>query len=84
MAMPAKKFADVVVARFTKKPTGSSGGDEEAAPADAADDGDQDEPEAGAKGKIMLAANRRGDAEALEEAVRAIVRECMDEYNGGK
>jgi hypothetical protein len=87
MAMPGKKFADDVVERFTKKPTGEPDGDEGTAPAgDAADDGDGDEdkPESGAKGKIMLAATRRSDPEALEEAVRAIVRECMDEYNSGK
>jgi hypothetical protein len=85
MAIPGKKFADVVVARFTKKPTGEPDGDEGAAPAAPSDDdGDEDKPESGAKGKIMLAATRRSDPEALEEAVRAIVRECMDEYNSGK
>lgn len=82
MALPAKKFADVVVARFSKKPppplTGGDGdGDEGPAPM-APTDGDGDE-EGGANGKMALAASKRGDGAAFEEAIKAIVRECMDE-----
>jgi len=84
MAMPGKKFADVVVARFTKKPTGEPDGDEGAAPDDGdADDSEKDGPEPGERGKIVLAAQRRGDPEALEEAIKAIVHDCLKEYGYG-
>lgn len=82
MALPAKKFADVVVARFSKKPPppltgGDDDGDEGPAPAAPLDD-DGDE-EGSANGKMALAASKRGDGAAFEEAVKAIVREVLDE-----
>lgn len=89
MALPKKGLADLVVARFTKKPPPPAAGAEEEpdgdegpepmAPSD--DDGDEG-AEAGANGKVIIAAQRRGDAEALEEAVKAIVRECLEEQGG--
>lgn len=83
MAIPAKKFADVVVARFTKKPPAAAAepdGDEGPMPSAPPDgDGDDDGDEPGANGKILIAAQRRGDGEAVEEAIKAIVRECLEE-----
>lgn len=91
MIPAGKKFADVVVARFTgKKPASAApapdgpepDGDEGPNPAKPSDDDGDEEP--GTNGKVMIAAQRRGDGEALEEAVKAIVRECMEENGYGK
>lgn len=80
MAMPGKKFADVVVAKLSGKPS--------MAPPMADDDedepDDEDDHAPGERGKIIIAAQRRGDGEALEEAIKSIVEDCMKEYGGGK
>jgi hypothetical protein len=81
-SVPARKFADVVVAKFTKHPAVEPEEPDE----DGAKDGDDEEDEGsepGERGKIILAAQRRGDPEALEEAIKSIVRDCMDEYEDG-
>jgi hypothetical protein len=84
MAMPGKKFADVVIARIGGKKPGAmpaAAGDDDEEP----DDDDEDDSKPGDRGKIVLAAQRRGDPEAIEEAIKAIVEDCMKEYGvGGK
>jgi hypothetical protein len=84
MAMPARKFADVVVAKFTKHPAvePDESAEDETPDKDGAEEDEGSEP--GERGKIILAAQRRGDPEALEEAIKSIVRDCMDEYEDGE
>ena len=88
MAMPGKKFADVVVARFTKRPPAAAADSSDAggaAPAPGADDDDGDEDAApGSQGKMALAASRKGDPEAFEEAIKTIVEDCMKEHGVGQ
>jgi hypothetical protein len=61
------KFADSVASKFFGK-----GDDDESSP-DTDDTSDTtDEPTPGSLGKTLLAAIKKGDPEAVEEAVRAI------------
>lgn len=78
MSGGGKRFADVVVAKLSGKP-----GDMVPPSADDEDEGDDDESKPGERGKIILAAQRRGDAEALEEGIKSLVRDCMKEYGVG-
>lgn len=79
-----KKFADVVVARFTKKPGATAAAPEPEEPEDESteSEGDEEEEESnpGEKGKIALAASRRNNPEAFEEAIKSMVHECLEEY----
>lgn len=64
------KFADAVVVRFGKgKPDPAM--DHKEPDGDEAPEGDKDE-KPGMKGKMLAAALKKGDGEAIEEAVRAI------------
>lgn len=87
MADAAKKFADVVVARFSgKKPAAPVVPPDDAEPpgGDAAEGADMDDQEAAEQGKVALAAVKQEDPVALREAIKAIVHECMEEYGVGK
>lgn len=70
-------MADAIVMRFGKKPGAKPPADADAAGDDAApgDDSmkeDAPAPKPGAQGKILMKAISKGDAEAVEEAIRAI------------
>ena len=83
MAASGKKFADVVVAKLSgRSPAGMPPAPDKDEPDKDDEDGDDSAP--GERGKIIIAANRRGDGEALEEAIRSIVEDCMKDYGGGK
>lgn len=77
MAMPGagKRFADVVVAKLSGKP-----GD--MAPPAPDDEPDDDDDEPGEQGRVIISAMRKGDSEAVEEAIRAIFEDCMKERDG--
>jgi|HubBroStandDraft_2_1064218.scaffolds.fasta_scaffold478692_2 hypothetical protein len=60
-------FADKVVVRF-----GKGKGSQEPAPAAPADADDAGDAKPGSKGKMLAAALKKGDGEAIEEAVLAI------------
>lgn len=62
-------LADKIVVKFGKgKPAPAMDG----APEDAEDMPDKSEDKPGMKGKMLAAALKRGDGEAIEEAVKAI------------
>jgi len=65
-------FADDIAARFRK-----GSGKPAPAPVPASDDSPKASDSAGSKGKVLAAALKRGDGEAIEAAVRAI---CDDNY----
>lgn len=73
----ASKFADAVVVRFGKgkgkAPAPEPDADDAVPPApnySAKDNDEDDKP--GARGKLLAAAIRKGDGEAIEECIRAI------------
>ena len=81
----AQKFADAVVARFSKLPPGDAPADDaEPAGGEAAESPDMDDQEAAEQGKVLAAAIKANDPVAIKEAVKAIVHECLEEYGVGK
>lgn len=66
------KFADAVVTRFVKGKPDPKMSDKDAGESETTEDEDTSDDKPGMKGKMLAAALKKGDGEAIEEAVKAI------------